>query len=164
MNLSPDLINRLQALESQISQSKIGPHPDQTLLPEWRGAGVRIACESVTETNSGWNSDDLLIITPHSRALTWLFFELRDAFGGIVDRSSKHGFYGSLGEAARAHLATEGVEATDCRPLLHVVLREATAQAAMLESHGSLPTDPQIVVHLAPTSSYFPPVALSGRN
>lgn len=67
--------------------------------------------------------DPKWVVTEHARALSWLFTELREAFGARLDASNKYEFFASLVQAANRHLAAcPGCDATS--------LLSATASAA----------------------------------
>lgn len=134
------LMKRLRALESQISSQSTLSHPSLSGSPEWRGAGVRVACRPPEDRCNFWDADELLVLTPHSRALTCLLLEVRDAFGDRVDWINKYEFYGTLAEAALAHIDKNGFEKSDYRPLLLAVLSNAISQAAIIDSGMGIPT------------------------
>lgn len=122
-------------------------HSRQNEIPEWTGADVRLTSDFSWEPKTFADEHDLLVRTRHACPLTWLFFELRDAFDGHLDAGNKYGFYGSLGQAALNHLARHQPEADDFRPLLKCVLAEAFQGLDLLRRHGSLPDQSEIVVH-----------------
>jgi hypothetical protein len=72
------------------------------------------------------------VVTPHSRHLTWLFYQLRDAFGDILDYMTKYEFYGRLANAAlRYQSRCTGPEVRT--QLLLAVLHEAFAMLEEFE-------------------------------
>lgn len=102
-------------------------HPAMEQMPEWQGADLRIR-SSPPHTDP---ADDFgafsraPLFTRHSRALTWLLFELRDALSEHVDFINKYAFYAGLESAARRHLETNQPEPADPRPLLLAVFAQA---------------------------------------
>lgn len=122
-------------------------HPRQAEIPEWTGADVRITSDFLWEPKGFADEHDLLVRTQHARPLTWLFFELRDAFEGHLDAGNKYGFYGALAQAALGHLARHQPESEDARPLLKSILGEAFQSLDVLRRDGSLPQQPAIVLH-----------------
>lgn len=118
-------------------------HPQQETMLEWAGADVVLTSDS-SRGPSGWGRE-LVVPTRHARALTWLFFELRDLFLPWLDFRNKHGFFGALGRAAAEHLAQHQPEPSDPRPLLEDVLQEGFAWQRILAEHGALPEDPPVV-------------------
>jgi hypothetical protein len=117
-------------------------HPSQAGMPDWRGADVQ-----VTSNFGLMEGHDLLVRTVHAVPLAWLIFQVRDAFGDLLDASNKYGFYGSLAKAALDHLATHQPESDDARPLLRTVLKQAFASLEFPREHGYLPIDETVVFH-----------------
>jgi len=117
-------------------------HPQQAQLPEWRGADVQVTSNFANESSGFIEAQDLLVRTRHARALTWLIFELRDAFAGWLDYGNKYSFYGALAQAAVKHLAANQPESDDPKPLLNIVLTAASRYLKNLrqtESEENLP-------------------------
>ena len=88
---------------------------------EWGGAGVIIRAKLPK------NAEVRVVVTPHSRHLSWLFYELRDAFydQDLLDHMTKIEFFGRLANAALRCQAHCGDEQT--RDELLAVLHEAFA-------------------------------------
>jgi hypothetical protein len=138
--------NRLVALGASLIMSPVDRlvHPDQAVMPEWGGAGVCLTCDLTREPKDFPDGHHLLVRTRHARPLTWLFFELRDAFGGWLNAGNKEGFFGSLAQVALKHLAANQPESDDAKPLLKGVLAEAGRWQEMLAREGKLPAQPPI--------------------
>ena len=122
-------------------------HRDQDQLPEWRGADVRVTSDFAFEPKDFMEGHNLLVRTQHAKALTWLIFELRDAFAGWLDYGNKCGFFGALAQAALNHLAAHQPESDDAKPLLRAVLAEAFQSWEALRQYGNLPPDAAVVFH-----------------
>jgi hypothetical protein len=141
--------NRLIALGASLVMSPVDRlvHPDQGLMPEWGGAGVCLTSDSPREPNDVREDDHLLVRTRHAKPLTWLFFELRDAFGGWLAAGNREGFFGALAQEALQHLAAHQPEPDEAKPLLRAVLDEAFRWQAILRREGKLPDQPAVIVH-----------------
>jgi|LauGreStaDraftv2_3_1035109.scaffolds.fasta_scaffold161311_1 hypothetical protein len=142
------LANRLIDLGRRIEAKTVEDlrHPQQTDMPEWQGADVIITSD-FTGHVSGFLGHDLMVRSRHAQPLTWLFFELRDAFGDELDAGNKYGFYGSLAEAALTHLAQHQPEDADYRSLLKAVLTQAFTFHAELRQHDSISGNGSIILH-----------------
>ncbi len=136
--------NRLVALGASLIMSPSDRllHPDQALMPEWGGAGVCLTSDFTKGPNDFREGCLPLVHTRHARPLTWLFFELRDAFGGWLDAVNKEGFFGALAQVALHHLAENQPEPDDAKPLLKAVLAEAGRWQEILKREGRLPAQP----------------------
>jgi len=68
---------------------------------EWYGADLAISTKK-REPRSNFYPEPRVVVTPHSRELSWLFFKLRDAFyaENLLDHCTKIEFFGRLGNAA----------------------------------------------------------------
>lgn len=108
---------------------------------------MRITSDFTWEPKDFMDGHDLLVRTRHAKSLTWLLFELRDAFSGHLDAWNKYVFYGSLAKAALDHLAIHQPEDEDPRPLLKAVLSCAFSALETLRRDGELPSGPMIVIH-----------------
>ena len=141
--------NRLVALGASLLMSPADRlvHPDQGLMPEWRGADVCLTSAFAREPNDFMDGHHLLVRTRHARPLTWLFLELRDAFGGWLDAGNKEGFFGSLAQVALKYLAANQPEPDDAKPLLKAVLAEACRWQEILRREGKLPAQPPHIIH-----------------
>jgi hypothetical protein len=143
------LESRLVALEQRIvgdSPSSLC-HPYQTEMPEWLGADVWIISDFTFEPKDFMEAHNLRVCTHHAKALTWLFLEVRDAFGDLLDASNKYGFYGSMADAALRHLAAHQPEPEDPRPLLRTVLVKAFEWLRVVRELGGIPADSLFVGH-----------------
>lgn len=122
-------------------------HPGQEALPEWRGADVIVTSDFAWQPRHVSDEMDLVVRTRHARSLTWLFFELRDAFGPWLDATNKYGFFGALADAALKHLAANQPEENDARPLLRAVLSPGFEFLAILRKDSWLPPNATIILH-----------------
>ncbi len=122
-------------------------HPAQAEIPEWTGADVKVTSDFAWEPENFIASHDLLVRTRHAFPLSWLFFEIRDAFSSWLDASNKYGFYGSLAQAAQKHLASYQPEPDDPRPLMRAVLSVAFEWLNVLRDQGLIPPNAEIVIH-----------------
>jgi hypothetical protein len=145
MSVENSLLDLVLALESKPAAAL--RHPQQAEMPEWSGADVDITSDFQKKEGEGIGGHDLIVRTFHAPQLTWLFLELRDAFGDYLDASNKHGFYEALASAALKHLAEHQPEPEDCRPLLKSVLSVAFKFARELGERGAISPSPSIVVH-----------------
>lgn len=145
MSIENRLIDLGSALESKSAESL--RHPQQADMPEWSGADVDITSNFARMEDQGLDGHDLIVRTAHAKVLTWLFFELRDAFSAALDSSNKYAFYEELAVAALTHLAKDQPESDDCRPLLKAVLSAAFVLARELDEQGALQHSPNIVIH-----------------
>ena len=116
-------------------------------MPEWSGADVRITSDFTHEPQKFIEAHELLVRTRHAESLTWLFLEVRDAFGHLLDASNKYGFYGALAQSASEHLAMHQPERDDPRPLLRATLTRAFEWLRTLRSDGELSANAKIVIH-----------------
>jgi hypothetical protein len=100
---------------------------------EWGGADVIVSC-FLNDSIKKWLEDTPIIIsaqdtqprrraviTKYSRELSWLLYELREIFSGMIDYVSKYDFYGVLAESAIDYLDSRQ-ENTECNELLKTVL------------------------------------------
>ena len=142
------LANRLIDLGKKIETKTAEDlrHYQQTNMPEWQGADVIITSD-FTGHVSGDFGHDLMVRSRHAQPLTWLFLELRDAFGDELDAGKKFRFYGSMAEAALMHLAQHQPESVDHRPLLKAVLTQAFNFHAELRHHDSISDNSRIIIH-----------------
>ncbi len=113
---------RLNELAHQLARASTPEAPD-----EWGGADVVICAKRPKkQTEPGFFPEPRTVVTPHSRYLTWLFYQLRDAFHDILDQMTKIEFYGRLANAAlRYQSRCGGAEVR--KELLLAVLHEAFA-------------------------------------
>ena len=139
--------DQLHAIGRKLEEDVAGlaRHPQQSSMPEWSGADTVVTSDFMYE--SGGFKTDLIVRTRHARILTWLIFEIRDAFSEFLDATNKYDFYGSLGEAALKHLARHQPEAEDHRSLLRAVFAKAFEYFAYVQEHHTLPPDSPIVLH-----------------
>ena len=142
------LENRLIDLGKAIETNGAGAlrHPQQADIPEWLGADV-VVTSNFAGPESGYMGHDLLVRTNHAKAVTWLFFELRDSFANALNSGNKYGFYSRLASAALAHLSKHQPESQDHRPLLKSVLTVAFAIGAELRVQGSISPQAPVIIH-----------------
>lgn len=122
-------------------------HSAQQSLPEWCGADTQITSDFTYEPRGWSEKHDLLVRTRHAVALTWLIFELRDAFAPWLDHRNKCGFFGTLAQTALQHLSDHQPEADDACPLLRAVLGAAFEFCNIVQSEGKIPANTQLVLH-----------------
>jgi hypothetical protein len=136
--------HRLNALGVNLIMTPTGRlvHPDQAVMPEWSEAGGRVTSDPATASRGPTAEDGWLVRTRHAAPLTWLFLQLRDAFGGWLEGDRKGGFYAALAQSAHRHLAANQPEPDDARPLLRVVLAEGLRWLEFLRKDGKLPSVP----------------------
>ena len=137
-----DLGKRIQTAPTEIKL-----HPQQGSLPEWRGADVIITSDFTSGPPHFNDGIDLVVRTQHAQVLTWLFFELRDAFQHWLDVTNKYGFFGALADAALKHLAENQPEPDDPTTLLKSVLSRGFDALQVLRKEGFLLPNAPIVIH-----------------
>lgn len=142
------LADRLIDLGKKIETGSVAElqYQQQTDMPEWQGADV-IITSVFTDQGRGFFDHELMVRTRHAQLLSWLFLELRDAFGEELDAGNKYGFYQSLAEAALTHLAQHQPEADDHRSLLKAVLTQAFSFHTELTQRGSIRDNGSIIIH-----------------
>ncbi|MDQ6630531.1 MAG: hypothetical protein M3Y82_02100 [Verrucomicrobiota bacterium] len=107
-------------------------------IKEWGGADVIITSKpeiselsqklviGYVEGNPGaFIAGDFRIVTEHAKSLSWLFYQLRDAFVSRIDFENKYDFYGKLARRAASHLDSKIDGASSAQGLLLAVLDEA---------------------------------------
>ena len=122
---------KLNELEERVRTRDIAKEAKGT--EEWGGADVVIAAE-MNESIKDWIGSQPLVIgfqktaprrrlvlTRHSRELSWLFFELKAIFYDKLDYITKYDFYGLLAQAALDHLEKSGEKAAMREMLLEVI-------------------------------------------
>src|SRR5438093_9803652 len=89
------LEDTLIALGQQLDSRSLSTlrHPSQDTMPEWQGADVRLTSDFACEPRNFFDAHNLLVRTRHVIPVTWLFFELRDAFDQWLDSSNKYAFF-----------------------------------------------------------------------
>jgi hypothetical protein len=121
---------RLNELARQVAG---GTSPEAA--DEWGGADVVIRAETPKKpTEPAFCPEPRTVVTPHSRHLTWLFYQLRDAFydHDLLDHLTKIEFFGRLANASLRYQSRCG--RTEVREdLLLAVLHEAFAMLDELE-------------------------------
>jgi len=100
------IYNKLESLWTNIENNKIGKST------EWGGADV-IICSVPDQSQIKWavknnvviglqnlKPKKRLVVTKHSKELSWLFNELKEIFSENIDFVNKYDFYGLLAQAA----------------------------------------------------------------
>ena len=122
--------------------------PEMEMIPEWRGADIRITSDFKTDFNeANYFDHDLTVRTRHAGPETWFVFQMRDLFDGWLDWGNKYGFYELLAQAALEHLADNQPEPEDPRPLLRAMLTRAFLMLEVAKEHHVWPDDAVVVVH-----------------
>lgn len=102
----------------------VEPDSPEAKPEEWVGADVVITSKQPQIEPGGFYPDPRFVVTPHAAQLSWLFFQLRDAFLPLYDGNSKIELFGRLANAALRYQAkSEGPE--DQRELCFAVLHES---------------------------------------
>lgn len=106
---------------------------ESNCIRDWGGADVIITSKNIKTKNdniviSSQKSapKTRLVVTKHSKELSWLFYELKNIFQKELDYISKYDFYGLLAQKALDYLEQFG-DPTDPKPLLIAVLKRAKA-------------------------------------
>ena len=92
----------------------------------WRGADVSVVdINTSQQKDNHWLNNDIYIMTPFSRELSWAIYRLRDLFYemNLLDYYSKYEFFGRLGDAAIIYHQRNGYG--EAEGLLHSVSDEA---------------------------------------
>lgn len=96
-------MNTLTAREELRRLSDLVTAGDWGLAEAWGGAGVVIVDSAPVPVENAWFHDDLFVVTPYVRELSWLFERARDAVCDHDDYGMfKHEFFGRMGEAVNA--------------------------------------------------------------
>ena len=140
------LLDHLNSLRTKINvQGNLTiRHPRQEEMSQWYGGGVLVTNNFAAE----FDTRKLVVRTHHAESLTWLIFELQDAFSDWLDFNNKYSFYGSFAQASLKHLSEHQPEAGDPRPLLNAVLHVADGFSQYVLKHKHLPPDSPVVLHL----------------
>lgn len=103
------------------------------LHPEWSGADVLITSKAGESVGNGDFYPQLrTVVTPFSCEVSWLFNNLRDAFDGLIDGTSKIEFYGRLANAAREYQQSVNGDG-NAQDMLRAVLYEAFVMLEEME-------------------------------
>lgn len=92
---------------------------------EWGGADVVITSKQPVTECGGFYPNPRYVVTPFSRELSWLFYQLRDAFAALLDSVNKIEFYGRLANAAIHYQHCLEDKPENVQALLDAVLHEA---------------------------------------
>lgn len=108
------------------------------LVREWVGADVIITSKpeigdlpqrmvvGYFESEPGvFVAGDFRIVTEHARALSWLFYQLGDAFVPQIDFTNKYDFYRRLARRASSYLDAKIDGTSSAQQLLAAVLDES---------------------------------------
>lgn len=96
-------MNTLTAREELRRLSDMVTAGDWGLADVWGGAGVVIADSAPVPVENDWFHDDLFVVTPYVRELSWLFERAGDAVRDHDDYGMfKYEFFGRMGEAVNA--------------------------------------------------------------
>ena len=117
----------LITLAAEIDSTQAGPMSGYAPTAElWQAAGVFLTDDALALSGSAAaRQGHLGVLTRHARALSWLFFELRNDSRLTGGPWAERAFFGRLADAANAHLAAHQPEEDNHQPLLEHVLREA---------------------------------------
>ena len=72
----------------------------------WGGADVVIGASPPPKSKGWWSNNDISIVTPYCKELSWLFIELRDIFyeTPLIDYLNKYEFFGRLADSASKYM------------------------------------------------------------
>lgn len=121
---------RLKELTAEILTPTFGAGES---VREWGGADVVISVHAPEPTAGGFYPEPRYVVTPHAKPLSQLFYDLRDAFNGLIDSCSKIEFYGRLALTALNYQQDLDESPEKKEDLLKAVLLEATAMLAQME-------------------------------
>ena len=95
----------------------------------FRGADIMVLMPGspLVKQKDHWLDNDVRIITPYAKELTWLMLQLKNIFyaGKIIDWSNKEMFFGILGEAALKYFKAQSNDVGDVKGLLIAVFQES---------------------------------------
>lgn len=94
---------------------------------EWGGADVVITSKRPLTEGGRFYPDPRYVVTPFYKELSWLFYQLRDAFADLLDSVNKIEFYGRLANAAIRYQQYLEDKPENVQYLLSAVLHEAFA-------------------------------------
>ena len=108
MNEEKWIIGIAEAVEDvRDLQNKIFSEPYQGHTRLWSGADVQVVDKNVSLRNSNHNpfSQNMQIMTPYSKELSWALYQMRDIFYNqeLIDSVSKYELFGRLAEAAHEY-------------------------------------------------------------
>lgn len=124
------IIEDIEELQNRIESGNYIQEID--MIKEWGGADVMIS-NQMTKRIQEWSGSQpftisiqrtipkrRVVITPFSKELSWLFYQLRDIFRGKIDYISKYDFYGLLAQSAIDYIETHK-NREECTELLSIV-------------------------------------------
>ena len=93
----------------------------------WGGADVVIGASPAPKSKGWWSNNDISIVTPYCKELSWLFVELRDIFykTPLIDYLSKYEFFCRLADSASKYINSVEDGNGDRKELLMIVHHEA---------------------------------------
>ncbi len=112
--MDKEIMDKIRDLENTVKTADILKLAEGT--EEWGGADVVIAARMNNDLEEWVGSQPMvisfqkmaprrrLVLTRHSRELSWLFFRLKDIFYDRIDYINKYDFYGILAQAALDHI------------------------------------------------------------
>ncbi len=131
-------------MQEQIARTKkrLNELADEILSPnygrsqpirEWGGADVVITSPQPWPPGECFYPEPRYVVTLNAKPLSRLFYDLRDAFLELLDRSSKIEFYDRLAMAALNYQEGLRGEPEDTAELLNIVCQEAQAMLVQME-------------------------------
>ncbi len=128
------IIGAIEELQNRIESGNYKQEIEK--IKEWGGADVIIS-NQITISIQEWAGKQQVtislqqtipqrkvVITPFSKELSWLFYELRDIFRGKIDYISKYDFYGLLAQSAIDYTESHK-NCENCTELLSIVIGKA---------------------------------------
>jgi ABC-type cobalt transport system substrate-binding protein len=114
--------NTLNKIAHKVAEASYPTHKR-----EWGGADVVITSKQPATKGGGFYPEPRRVVTPFSGELSWLFYQLRDAFADLLDSVNKTEFYGRLANAAIRYQKRLEDKPENVQDLLSAVLHEAFA-------------------------------------
>lgn len=110
-------------------------YEQKQLRSEWSGADVLVTSEVPENMNGeGFYPQPRTVVTRYAGELGWLFDQLRGAFKGLIDGTSKIEFYGRLANAASDYQRSVNGDGENAQDMLKAVLREAFVMLDEIEA------------------------------
>lgn len=91
-----------QALKELIEKIEAGNFPNQ--FPHFGGANLIITDDPNRSNHEG----DVVILTPHASAMSWLVVELKKIYTSNLDYLNKYDFYPRIGKLIKESFKKEG--------------------------------------------------------
>ena len=89
----------LKSLRELIAKQNVTRLSENT--ENFQGADIIVSNDPECPSSNGWR-DYTRVITPFSKEVSWLIFQLKEIFQEELDYMNKYPFYGALAEAANA--------------------------------------------------------------